>query len=96
MDTSDFRRLPPRVAPDETVQEVPHHEAVGEIHGVRKVSPYSPVSGIDEARVYAAIATGPATRRRRRIARTIVYVTLASYLVWITVSAIWNARAVLG
>ena len=75
----EYTHLPPRVAADDTVIEVDPYEAVEPIRGARRVSPYSPVAGIDEARLYAEIATDSHTNPwRRRIARGVALATLGS------------------
>ncbi|HVF21022.1 MAG TPA: hypothetical protein VNA14_12390 [Mycobacteriales bacterium] len=70
MSDDKYAELPRRIGFDETVVEVEPYEAVEPIRGVRRVSPLSPVAGIDEARLYAEIATdGRVAPWRRRSAR---------------------------
>lgn len=80
--TSDdrrFRDLPPRVDPAVTVVDVPPYEAVEEIRGVRRVSPYSPLAEIDEARLFSTIGTDDRAQPwRRRAARATALFLLAA------------------
>lgn len=85
MGDDKYADLPRRIDMDETVVEVDPYEAVEPIRGVRQVSPLSPVAGIDEARLYAEIATDDRTEPgRRRTARTVVLVSLLlTPIVWV-------------
>lgn len=88
MDSRDeYADLPPRVDPADVVISVEPYEAVEPIRGVRRVSPYSPVAGIDEARLYAEIGTYDGAQPwRRRMARGMAVYLLVS-LVGATVVA---------
>lgn len=87
----DYARLPPRVEPEAMVQEVAPYEAVEEIQGVRRVSPLSPVAGIDAARVHASIATSRrAEPWRRRLARAYVLYALFGFVAWVIVAQLWR------
>ena len=86
-----YEELPARVHLDDTVQEVPVYEAVGEVQGVRRVSPLSPVAGIDEARLFASIGTDSRAQPwRRRMARLTAIYLLCSTLVGLALSAVWD------
>ncbi|HVE99272.1 MAG TPA: hypothetical protein VNA12_08840 [Mycobacteriales bacterium] len=89
MSKRDFSHLPAQIDPASTVQEVEPYEAVEELRGVRHVSPYSPVAGIDEARLYAEIGTTARTDpRRRRIARVVAGCLLFGYVGSLLLTAI--------
>ena len=86
----EYAELPPRVDPADSVISIEPYEAVQPIRGVRVASPYSPIAGIDEARLYAEIGTYQgAAPWRRRSARA-----MAIFLLVSTVFGIFAGRLI--